>query len=320
MEDMTPTKPKRPGVRLFLAIAGIIVLVIAFGVPSVRDSIVDHVRSSLSPAEPQTRAKNGPVAAQVQKKPQHTMTAEAENQPQYMMPPQVQKQPQHTMTAQVQKKPQHTMTAQAENQPQQTTSARVGKKVARIVEQKMPAPELKMETGASLDHVVTREEQFRVEGKTLSVDNILRAADVREVDANMYYGIRLIRPGDHVWGIHYEILREFFRNEGIALPQGADQPDARGWSSGAGKILKYDEKKAYVYNLQTNKLRSGDINVIYPGEEILIVSMKDVFAHLKGRDLSILNRLHFDGTHLYIVRSNGHMDRITEEHATEAVR
>ena len=190
-------------------------------------------------------------------------------------------------------------------------SKRVEEKVERIMREKMPGEELKTQVGESLDHVVRRQEPFQVGGRSLSIAEIFQSAGIEEANQDTYYGVKVIQPGDYVWGIHYEILREFFRKEGIELPPEADKPNERGHSSGLGKILKYDETKAYIYNIGTKRLRSGDINLIYPGEEILFFSMKDIFAHLRGKDLSFLDRLYFDGDHLYIVHSDGSKEIIT---------
>lgn len=250
MEQETAKKRDRAGLRIILIVLVIIALVIIFGMPSLRDTIIDRVRLVLQ----QTGiVKTAPI------------------------------------------------------------SKRVEEKVERIVEEKMSEEELKTQLGESLDHVVRKEEPFRVRGRELSVAEILRSAGVEEATGNIYYGVKVIKAGDYVWLIHHEILREFFRKEGVELPPLADKPDERGYSSGVGKILKYDEKKAYVYNIKTNRLRSGDINLIYPGEEIVFFSMKDVFSHLKGKELSFLDRLHFDGQHLYIIHSDGSKEIITPD-------
>lgn len=195
-------------------------------------------------------------------------------------------------------------------------SKRLEEKVERIIEEKIPEKELETQLGESLDFVVRREEPFRVRGENLSVSEILQSSGMEEAKENIYYGVKVIQSGDYVWNIHYQILKEFFHKEGIELPSQADKPDERGYSSGVGKILKYDEKKAYIYNIKTKRLKSGDINLIYPGEEILFFSMKDIFFHLRGKDLSFLDSLHFDGDHLYIVHSDGSKEIITQDEAS----
>ena len=191
-------------------------------------------------------------------------------------------------------------------------SERVEKKVEQITQEKMPEKELRTEVGKTLDHVVNREEPFQVKETKLSIGEIFRSQSTQEVAVDIYYGVKLVEEGDSIWGIHYDIMREFFQNEGVELPPRADQPNSRGYSSGLGKILKYDEKKAYVYNIATKRLRSGDINVIYPGEEIVFFSMKDLFSHLRGKDLSFLDHLYFDGQHLYIVHPDGSKELLTQ--------
>jgi hypothetical protein len=192
-------------------------------------------------------------------------------------------------------------------------SKKIEEKIEKIMREKMPAKELETQLKESLDHVVTKEESFQVKGERLSIAEILRSAGIKEAQGDLLYGVKVIQAGDDVWSIHYKVLREFFKKEGIALPPQADKPNGRGYSSGTGKILKYDEKKAYIYNIQNKRLRSGDIHLIYPGEEILFFSMKDVFSHLRGKDFSFLNRLYFDGDNLYIVHSDGSKELLTQD-------
>jgi len=192
-------------------------------------------------------------------------------------------------------------------------SKKIEEKVEKIMREEIPAKELKTQLEESLDHVVTREEKFQVKGEHLSLAEIFRSAGIKEGEGDILYGIKEIKAGDDVWTIHYKILRKFFQKEGITLPPQADKPNERGYSSGAGKILKYDEKKAYIYNIKSKRLRSGDINLIYPGEDILFFSMKDVFSHLRGKDLSFLDRLYFDGDHLYMVHPDGSKELITQD-------
>ena len=55
------------------------------------------------------------------------------------------------------------------------------------------------------------------------------------------YGIHIVENGDNIWNIHFNILKEYYEDQGINVSPKADEPISEGLSSGVGKILKFSE-------------------------------------------------------------------------------
>ena len=113
------------------------------------------------------------------------------------------------------------------------------------------------------------------------------------------YGIYVVRPGDNIWNIHFKFLKAYFGLRNVGLSPVSDEPDARGFSSGVGKILKFSENMVYIYNLREKKL-DVDLNLLQPLSKIVIFNMGEVFALLDPIDYSRVNRIRFDGETLWI--------------------
>ncbi|MEW6671066.1 MAG: hypothetical protein AB1427_05145 [Thermodesulfobacteriota bacterium] len=113
------------------------------------------------------------------------------------------------------------------------------------------------------------------------------------------YGIHIVQPGDNIWNIHFQFLKDYFDRRGIALSPLADEPDRKGLSSGVGKLLKFSENVVYIYNVRERKI-DVDINLIHPLSKIVVFKMKQVFALLDGIDYERVNRIQFDGETLWI--------------------
>ena len=113
------------------------------------------------------------------------------------------------------------------------------------------------------------------------------------------YGIYIVQPGDNIWNIHFQFLKEYFDHRGISLSPLADEPNRRGLSSGVGKLLKFSESMVYIYNLRERKI-DVDLNLIHPLSKIVVFKMKPVFALLDTIDYNRVSRIQFDGETLWI--------------------
>ena len=113
------------------------------------------------------------------------------------------------------------------------------------------------------------------------------------------YGIHIVRPGDNIWNIHFQFLRNYFARKGIDLAPTADEPLAKGMSSGVGKILKFSENMVHIYNLRQRRLEMN-LDTIHPLSKIVIFNLARVFAMLKQIDYGNVHRIEFDGETLWI--------------------
>ncbi|OQX23682.1 MAG: hypothetical protein BWK80_24680 [Desulfobacteraceae bacterium IS3] len=122
------------------------------------------------------------------------------------------------------------------------------------------------------------------------------SADIENMDE--VYGIYVVRHGDNVWNIHFEFLKEYFKNKGVSLAAFADEPRGRR-SSGIGKILKFSEDMVYIYNLREHKL-DLDLNTIHPLSKIVVFNLRRAFSLLNQLDYNTVNRIRFDGKTIWI--------------------
>ena len=111
------------------------------------------------------------------------------------------------------------------------------------------------------------------------------------------YGIHLVLPGENLWQVHLDFLREYFAKKGIVLEQGADRPDQKGRSSGVARILKYAERMVFIYSLKDNQL-SDDLNLIRPNEKIVIFNITRLDKILKKLDANEIKKVRLDGNNL----------------------
>ena len=110
----------------------------------------------------------------------------------------------------------------------------------------------------SLDMIVHSDESLKIGDVKISMRDILEKAFVKEgavfeekIDASgavippliKAYGIYVVQPGDNIWNIHFNILKDYYESRGIMVSPRADEPMDKGQSSGVGKILKFSEKK-----------------------------------------------------------------------------
>ncbi len=143
----------------------------------------------------------------------------------------------------------------------------------------------------SVDHVLLKDEPFELGGKTLTIDGIQSdmrgqrgegapgaAAQAGGADSP-YYAVRIVRPADNVWKIHYAILQEYLARRQVILPKNADRKLPNGRSSSVGKLLKFIESVVTVYNVDQSKIEKN-INVIYPGSLVVFFKISDLFKAL----------------------------------------
>jgi hypothetical protein len=113
------------------------------------------------------------------------------------------------------------------------------------------------------------------------------------------YGIHVVQPRENIWNIHYNFLKDYFSQKGIALTSRADEPTRAGLSSGVGKILKFSETMVYIYNIRERKIEV-DLNIIHPESKIVVFNMSEVLSLLDRIDYTNINKIVFDGDILWI--------------------
>ncbi len=122
----------------------------------------------------------------------------------------------------------------------------------------------------------------------------------KELPAVYEYGIYIVRSGDNIWNIHFQLLKDYFRKKGINLSPKSDEPFDQGFSSGIGKLLKFSENMVSIYNLVDDSIET-DINIIEPMSKVVIYNMTDVFSLLELIDYSTVNQIKFDGDSIWIL-------------------
>ncbi len=166
----------------------------------------------------------------------------------------------------------------------------------------------------SLDMILRSDESVKIGGKTVSMQDVLKKATLEKnkihetriteseataLDQVHNYGVYVVQPGDNIWNIHFNILKEYFASRGIRLSGNADEPQNGGYSSGVGKILKFSEIMVIIYNVIEEKIVQN-IDLIEPLSKLVIYNMDDVLEMLSDIDLDQLDQIRFDGTTLWI--------------------
>ena len=123
--------------------------------------------------------------------------------------------------------------------------------------------------------------------------NIKTNVGVRE------YGIHVVLPGDNVWNIHFNVIKDYYSSRGISVEPEADEPNEAGMSSGVGKILKFSEKTVIIYNLAEDRIDTN-IDLIQPLSKIVVYNLSRVFSLLEQISYENVDRVKFDGTTLWI--------------------
>jgi hypothetical protein len=114
-----------------------------------------------------------------------------------------------------------------------------------------------------------------------------------------YYGIRIVRPGENLWNIHYAIIREYLDRRDIHLPATADEPLADGHSSGVGRLLKFLEGVVQVYDTSRGGI-ARDLNEIHPNTIIVFFNISELFAALDRIQYADIRYLRFVSNSLLI--------------------
>jgi len=166
----------------------------------------------------------------------------------------------------------------------------------------------------SLDMIVHSDESFKIGDIHISMRDILEKAFIRKGEVFQEkiedsgavqpqkikeYGIYVIQPGDNIWNIHFNILKEFYEYQGISVSSEADEPLALGKSSGVGKILKFSETMVIIYNLIEKKVASN-IDLLEPLSKVVVYNMDEVFSLLQEINYENMARLQFDGKTIWI--------------------
>ena len=165
-----------------------------------------------------------------------------------------------------------------------------------------------------VDLIVKSDESIRIGDLTVSMEEILEKVrlekgefierDVQgrstsDVSSQNEYGIHVVQPGDNIWNIHLQFLKDYFDHRNTLLSPLADEPVGNGRSSGIGRILKFSENVVYIYNLKERKLEM-DINRIQPLSKVVIYNMREILDLLEQIDFKNVDRIRFDGDTIWI--------------------
>ncbi|OGQ93108.1 MAG: hypothetical protein A3J85_03960 [Desulfobacula sp. RIFOXYA12_FULL_46_16] len=166
----------------------------------------------------------------------------------------------------------------------------------------------------SLDMIVHSDEDMKIGDVKISMRDILEKAFLNEgavfeekIDASgavippriKAYGIYVVQPGDNIWNIHFNILKDYYESRGIIVSPRADEPMDKGQSSGVGKILKFSETMVIIYNLLEKKV-DVDINLLSPLSKIIVYNMDEVFSLLRDINFDTIDRIQFDGKTIWV--------------------
>lgn len=166
----------------------------------------------------------------------------------------------------------------------------------------------------SLDMIVQSDESFTIGDVRISMSDILKQAFLKQGEVFeekighsgeirpgkiKEYGIYVVQPGDNIWNIHFNILKEYYGQQGIKVAPKADEPINQGLSSGVGKILKFSEAMVIIYNMLEKKVDT-DINLLEPLSKIVVYNMDEVFSLLKEINYENIDRIQFDGKTIWI--------------------
>ncbi|MEX1313147.1 MAG: hypothetical protein AB1Z38_03160 [Desulfotignum sp.] len=166
----------------------------------------------------------------------------------------------------------------------------------------------------SLDLIVRSDESIKVGDKTISMQDILdkvytlkhrihekRITEFESTEPEQVhnYGIYVVQPGDNIWNVHFNILREYYASRGIHVAYEADEPLDSGYSSGVGKILKFSEIMVIIYNISEEKIVT-DLDLIEPLNKLVIYDLDDLVELLSDIDFEKINQIRFDGATLWL--------------------
>ncbi len=174
----------------------------------------------------------------------------------------------------------------------------------------------------SLDMILKSNENFTIGRNKIYMRDILEKAFLKKgsvfeekIEASgavlpqkiKEYGIYVVQPGDNIWNVHFNILKEFYEYKGINVSSKADEPFDYGMSSGIGKILKFSETMVIIYNLLENKVDS-DIDLLEPLSKIVVYNMDEIFSLLYEVNYDNIDRIQFDGKTIWIPARNNRQE------------
>ncbi len=182
----------------------------------------------------------------------------------------------------------------------------------------MKQRKLKFGMDKGVDIIVKSDESIQVGDITVSMKEIIEkiklkqgdviekdilAADISKkpstVNMQAVYGIYMAKPGDNIWNIHFNFLKDYFKHKGVALSPRADEPDKRGFSSGIGKLLKFSEQMVFIYNMKERKI-AANLDLITPLTKLVVYNMGQIYKLLDRIDYDRVNHIQFDGETLWI--------------------
>ena len=165
-----------------------------------------------------------------------------------------------------------------------------------------------------VDIITKSNESFKIGDITVSMKEILdkirlKNGDIIEKDLQSKntdeknkpetFGIYIVQPGDNIWNIHFNFMKDYFAHKAVTLSSLADEPVGGGRSSGVAKLLKFSENTVSIYNLKEHKL-DVDLNLIFPLTKLVVYNMDQIFALLDLIDYEHVNNIQFDGETLWI--------------------
>jgi hypothetical protein len=168
--------------------------------------------------------------------------------------------------------------------------------------------------GKGVDIIAKSNESFKIGDITVSMKEILdkirlKSGDIIEKDLKSKganeeneletFGIYIVQPGDNIWNIHFNFMKDYFSHKGVALSPLADEPVNGRRSSGVAKLLKFSENTVNIYNLKEHKLDT-DLNLIFPLTKLVVYNMDQIFALLDLIEYQHVNNIQFDGETLWV--------------------
>jgi hypothetical protein len=143
-------------------------------------------------------------------------------------------------------------------------------------------------------------DKIRLNQREITEEDLAVPLDQKYADV---YGIHVVKPGDSIWKIHFNLLRGYFLLKGIVLSRWSDEPLRTGKSSGVARILKFSESMVSIYNVKERKLEK-DLNSLQPNSKIAVFNIGQTLDLFKQIDYRHVDRVRFDGKNLWIPSEN----------------
>ncbi len=157
-------------------------------------------------------------------------------------------------------------------------------------------PEETIKVGESVVPMKEILDKIRLNQHKVTEADLAAPLDQHAVDV---YGIYVVKPGDSIWKIHFNLLRGYFLQKGIKLSYFSDEPKRNGKSSGVGRILKFSETMVSIYNVKERKIETN-LNLLQPLSKIAVFNIGQTLDLFKQIDYRQLDHVRFDGKNLSI--------------------